>query len=214
MESSGGCCRCCTSFIFTLGLTALFMWLSLRTSNPTCSIQSFEVPALNLSQNSTKNTTIYFLLKLDNGNKDKGIHYDNISLTVTYRTNISLPLNASQPIKKFDAPGFYQGHNKKAKKNQSFVPDGFNWTAATRAVSINGSTVFRVDLATRVRFKIIFWNTKRHKLSVGADVVVNKMGEKDKKKGIKLSGGPQLGRFPLRVGVLVNLLAFIFLNSW
>lgn len=214
MEDSGGCCRCCTSFIFTMGLTALFMWLSLRTSNPTCSIQSFQVPALNQTLNTTTNTTIYFLLKLDNGNKDKGIYYDNLNLTVTYRTNITLPLNTSQPVKNFTVHGFYQGHNKKAKKNQSFVPDRFDWPAAKRTLWTNGSAVFRVDLATKVRFKIIFWKTKRHKLIVGADVEVDKQGLKIKKKGIKLSGGPQLGCYSLQVGVLLNLLALIFLISW
>ncbi|KAL0306417.1 UNVERIFIED_CONTAM: hypothetical protein Sradi_6059000 [Sesamum radiatum] len=60
------------------------MWLSLRTSKPTCSIQDFYIPALNRSDNSTatrNNHTIRFDLKLDNGMKDKGVHYANISLT-------------------------------------------------------------------------------------------------------------------------------------
>ncbi|XP_015899108.3 protein NDR1 [Ziziphus jujuba] len=212
MEESGGCCRCCFSFIFTLGLTALFLWLSLRTSNPTCSIQSFYAPALNQSLKARDNTTIYFLLKLDNGNKDKGIYYDNINLTVSYKTNVTPPIY----INNLTIHSFYQGHNKKAKKNQSFVPDArFNWTAANQSVARNESVIFRVDLATAVRFKIIAWKTKRHRLVVGADVEINYEGAKKKKKGIKLSGGPKLlGFYSVQVGILVNLLALLFLNYY
>ncbi|GKF38783.1 cysteine-rich receptor-like protein kinase, partial [Tanacetum coccineum] len=36
--------RCCASFILTLGLASLFMWLSLRTSNPILSIQDIYIP--------------------------------------------------------------------------------------------------------------------------------------------------------------------------
>lgn len=47
-----------------------------------------------------------------------------------------------------------------------------------------------MELATAVRFKIIFWKTKRHRLVVGADLQVNDQGslvKRKKNKGIKLS---------------------------
>lgn len=191
------------------------MWLSLRTSNPTCSIQSFYAPGLNQTLNKTGNTTIYFLLKFDNVNKDKRVYYDNVNLTVSYRTSIAQTVNASQVIKNLTIHSFKQGHNKKAKKNQSFVPADalFDWKAANREVSANGKVVFRVELATALRFKILAWKTKRHRFIVGADVEVNNQGAKEKKKGIKLSGGPKLLAFySVQVGVFVNLLALLLLN--
>jgi hypothetical protein len=208
----GDCCKCCCSFIFTSGLTALFMWLSLRTYKPTCSIERFYVPPLNLSGNSTanrNNRTIDFDLKLKNGMKDKGVHYATINLTFSYILN-----NSRQPIANYTLPEFYQGHEKKANRKQlvrniSLMP----WDAAIDMVS-NGSTVtFRVDLATRVKFKIMFWFTKRKSLVVGGDVVVdNSGGMKKKKKGIKLkSGAPDLESHWVRVGPLVAFTSFLIL---
>lgn len=183
MAESGGCCKCCFSFIVTLGLTALFLWLSLRNSNPTCSIQYFYIPALNKTLNSTQNTTINIHLKLDNGNKDKGINYDAVNLTFYYPPN-----NTQHPIGNKTIRQFYQGHKKKATKKESVDTRGVNWEEVSRAVS-NRTVVFRVDLVTAVRIKIMWWRTKRRKLMVGGDVEVNDQGIKVKKKGIKLKSG-------------------------
>ncbi|PIN02500.1 hypothetical protein CDL12_24984 [Handroanthus impetiginosus] len=186
MPESGAatCCKCCTSFIITSGVTALFMWLSLRTEKPTCSIQDFYVPALNRTANSNANRnnhTIYFDLKLDNKMKDKGVNYANINLTFFYSQN-----DSRLPVANYTVPGFYQGHGKKARRRELVVASGLPWAAALDALS-NGSAVnFGVDLATRVKFKILFWYTKRHSLIVAADVEVNKSGRKVNKKGIKL----------------------------
>ncbi|CAO2835961.1 unnamed protein product [Amaranthus hypochondriacus] len=74
-EENSSCCRCCCSFIFTSGLTALFIWLNLRAHNPVCSIENFDVFSLNKSANSSiinNNRTIHYDLKLNNkNNKDK-----------------------------------------------------------------------------------------------------------------------------------------------
>ncbi|KAL5538667.1 hypothetical protein UlMin_044329 [Ulmus minor] len=186
-SGGGGCCRCCFSFIFTLGLTALFMWLSLRASKPTCSIQEFYLPALNKTLNSQKNTSLILTLKLDNGNKDKGIYYDAINLTLSYEPNRTFPINATT------IPEFYQGHKKKATRRVLIQPEGLNWTAVRAAISTNKTAIFRLDLATKVRFKIMGWKTKRHGLVVGQNVEVNDLGTKVKAKGIKLSGGTRVG---------------------
>ncbi|PQQ16212.1 protein NDR1-like [Prunus yedoensis var. nudiflora] len=209
MAESGGCCRCCFSFIFTLGLTALFMWLSLRTSKPTCKVRSFYIPALNRTLNDTTNKTLYVTLRLENRNKDKGIYYDALNLT------FSLP-NASKPIATSAVPSFYQGHQKKATKDVE--PKEVNWTAVSNGIYPNGTVHFRVDLNTTVRFKIMFWRTKRHRLMVGADVVVNGSGgyvNPKNKKDIKLSAAPdhQMIKCLLgQVGVFANLLVLILLN--
>lgn len=86
------------------------------------------------------------------------------------------------------------------------------WAAAAFGAVSNGSTViFRVDLATRVKFKIMFWYTKRHSLVVGGDVEVNNSGKKMRKKPIKLkSGVPDPGSHWVRVG-LVAVFTFLMI---
>lgn len=210
-SSGGGCCQCCISFIFTVGLTALFMWLSLRTSNPSCSIKYFYLPALNKTLNDTGNRTLYVSLALNNGNKDKGIYYDTINLTFSLpNSNTTKPVVGNANVTKF-----YQGHKKKATKKVELGSDKLNWTAVSGSVYANGSSHFRVDLVTAVRFKIIFWRTKRHRLMVGADVEVNASGTKVNKKDIKLSAADhQLAAYSGQLWVLLNFLVFILLNPW
>ncbi|KAL2496666.1 Uncharacterized protein Fot_40423 [Forsythia ovata] len=56
-NGEGGCCDLCVSkccrFIITSCFTALYLWLALRTSKPTCSIQDFYVPILNKTRYSS-----------------------------------------------------------------------------------------------------------------------------------------------------------------
>jgi hypothetical protein len=60
---------------------------------------------------------------------------------------------------------------------------------------VQGSVFFRVEFATRVKYKILFFYTKRHRLSGGANVEVNvSSGEKVNPKGIRL------GNVPARIG--------------
>lgn len=186
------------------------MWLSLRTSNPTCSVEFFYVPALNRTLNSPGNTTVYLNLRLNNGNKDKGIFYDNVNLTVYYVHNISVP-EGKKLINDTFIPAFYQGHKKKATKPANVSAAALDW-ALVRA---NKTALFRVDLATAVRFKIMAWKTKRHRLVVGADLEVDESGTKVKpKKGAKLSGARKNGCFSLQVGVLINFLIWVLIGFW
>ncbi|KAH6786427.1 hypothetical protein C2S52_005979 [Perilla frutescens var. hirtella] len=201
----GSCCRCCCNLIITSGLTALFLWLSLRTSKPTCSIEKLYVAALNTTDNSAaarSNRTIYFDLKLANSMKDKGVHYANITLNFYYNSTI--------PVANYTVPEFYQGHKKSTRRRDLVAATGVPWAAALDAVS-NGSAVsFRVRLATRVKFKILFWYTKRHALDVAGDVQVNATGNKVNKKGVKLkkSAAPPP---PVRVGPVVFFTFLIML---
>ncbi|XP_047340450.1 protein NDR1-like [Impatiens glandulifera] len=188
MSDSDSCCRCCTSFILTSGLSVLFIWLSLRASLPTCYIQQIYLPALNKTNsgdnNLTKNTTLFFQIKLDNKNKDKGVYYDALNLTIYYRSNQTLPIaNAT-------LPAFHRGPNKKHYWSQLITTYGIPWDEAIRSASNTSGAVFRVGLETAVRFKISFFKTKRHRLAVGADVAMNDMGTKIRKKDVKLSSSP------------------------
>ena len=104
------CCSCCLSFIFTAGLTSLFLWLSLRPDKPKCSIEYFYVPALNksLDSHSRLNTTLNFMVRFANPNRDLGIYYDDVHLSFS---------NTNSSVANYTVPRFYQGHKKKAKKD-------------------------------------------------------------------------------------------------
>ncbi|KNA16378.1 hypothetical protein SOVF_089620 [Spinacia oleracea] len=181
----GGCCRCCFSFIFTSGLTALFLWLNLKTTNPTCSIENFDVFTLNKTANTTfrNNHTIRYDLKLNNKeNKDKGIYYDTLNLTFYYKPNLSFVTLGNATFNPF-----YQGHGKNTHRISVIDARGVKWENATATMA-----EFRVEMNTSVRFKIIFWKTKRHRLDLHADLLVNEQGilvKKKKKKGIKFKSG-------------------------
>ncbi|XP_047956024.1 protein NDR1-like [Salvia hispanica] len=192
--AGGGCCRCCCSFIITSGLTALFMWLSLRTSNPTLSIESLYAAALNASDTSPAargNRTVFLDVKLANGMKDKGVHYANTTLTLSfYRRNSSSSFSDDTDliaVGDYAWPGFYQGHKKSARRRALVGAAGVPWAEARDAISAGGEGVgFRVRVATRVKFKIMFWYTKRERLEVAGDVQVDATGGKVGKKGVKL----------------------------
>lgn len=70
-------------------------------------------------------------------------------------------------------------------------------------------------LATAIRYKMVLWTTKRHRLVVGTDLQVNDNGnliKAKKNKGIKLisSGAPKIKGF---VGFLC-FLPFLLVIAW
>ncbi|OVA11158.1 Late embryogenesis abundant protein [Macleaya cordata] len=205
MSEQPSCCRWCAGFLFSLGLTSLFMWLSLRPSKPTYSIESFYIPVLNKTANDTRNTTISFDLRLKNENKDKGIYYDALDITLYYGHNLS------SPIGNVSISGFYQGHKKKAHRVETVQTVGVPWETAKQEVS-NGTTIFRVDLATAVRYKIMAWKTGRHKMKLGVNVTVNDQGLKTAKKGVELScASVHVNDCTTRVSVALLVLILLFL---
>ncbi|KAJ0548077.1 putative protein NDR1 [Helianthus annuus] len=214
-DGGSSCFRCCFSFTLTLGLTSLFMWLSLRTSNPILSIQDIYIPALNKTLNSTTYQKIYIDLKFDNTNKDKGIYYHPINVTLHYYINDSTSISSPKiQISNYTIRGFYQGHNKKARRKDWVDTYGVPWEAAVETVDGGGLAVFRVDLTTVIRFKILVWKTKKHRLVVGTDFEVNGVGKKERKKGTRLrSGAPELGsgQIPVGLGLVVfSVLLLVF----
>ncbi|KAL3576790.1 hypothetical protein D5086_022073 [Populus alba] len=212
-DSGGGCCKCCFNFIFTLGLTALFMWLSLRTSSPDCLLSKFYLP-LDQTSNSSNPTSLEFELRLKNTNKDKGVYYDPIN--VTFYTP-----NKSHVIGNFTITKFYQGHKKNARKNGT-IPIIDQDVVSRAAPPANGSTApFRVDLVTSVRYKILMFKTKRHTIRVGANVDVNGTLFKVNHKDIKLKSNAdkirsycgQMGFFFANLLVLEHFLSILEMLS-
>ncbi|KAK7335395.1 hypothetical protein VNO80_27210 [Phaseolus coccineus] len=177
--AQGSCCIRCTTFLITIGLTALFLWLSMSVDEPHFYLDKIYVPALNKTLNpSPQNTTILFNLKLVNGNKESGIKYDDVHLSF----KIFVSVNATRLLGNATVERFYQGHDKKAFKPGSLNGDG-NLTAA-----VAEKVVYRVDFTTAVKYKIVWWYTKRHRLWGGANVEMNNSGLKVYRKPVRLGG--------------------------
>ncbi|KAF1887059.1 hypothetical protein Lal_00046297 [Lupinus albus] len=160
-----------------MGVTAFFIWLSLRVTEPKCYLESIYVPALNKSLNSPHNSTLFFKLKLENPNKDKGVKYDAVHLTF----RIFNDSNTTRALTNATVERFYQGHQKTAHKsgNTTVTGGGVNVTAV-----VNGKVYFRVDFDTRVKYKILVFYTKRDSLWGGANVEINNSS------GLKVFGKP------------------------
>lgn len=146
------------------------------------------------------------ILRLKNGNKEKGIKYDQINVSVSFFNDLNNSVVGQGSI-----PRFYQGYQKKATKNLTVHPFGVNWTDVAAR---NESAVFRVELQTQVRFKIVFWTTKRRRLAVRANVTVDKSGAKNTTRDIKLrSDATETGNNSGKVGIFLGVLAFCLLSS-
>ncbi|KAG6420798.1 hypothetical protein SASPL_117337 [Salvia splendens] len=203
MAGDGDCARCCFSFVFTSGLAALFLWLSLRPSKPSFYIEDLSVPGLNLSAAERSNHSILFKVGLRNQMKDKGVGYGDISLLFLY--------NSTLLVANHTLPAFYQGHGKTAHRIDAADAAGVPWSAAVAALTANGSVRFGVRAATRVKFKIMLWFTRSHALRVAGDVEVGPSGRKLNKKSIKLkSGAAEPHNLWLTFGV-ATLFTFFFL---
>lgn len=189
MSGCGGLCRWCLGFLFSLGLAALFLWLTLRPSTPSLFINDL----------SLSNNTLAFLLRLKNENKDKGVYYDSITLSF-------FPANSTGPLGRgVTFPAFYQGHGKKANRNDSVRAD-------RDSLLPNGTAAeFEVRLETRVRYKIWGFKTARHGLKLHGEVRVDEQGKKVGKKGVELrSAGPPRRRRPDAAGFAVLIFTAIF----
>lgn len=166
----------CIKLIVSLGVTALILWLSLRTTKPKCSIGDVYVQGLDKSINSNYNKTkrdnhISFQLNLKNEMKDKAVRYDNITLNFYYGKNTSYPIGNYTFVK------FKQGKDKEASKVGMFEAQNMPWDNAIKDVSNNSKAIIRVDVRTKVRYKIIFWYTKRHNYLVENKVEIDDSGK-------------------------------------
>ncbi|KAK4380705.1 hypothetical protein RND71_002567 [Anisodus tanguticus] len=176
-SSSRNSCAChCVKLIVSLGITALILWLSLRTTKPKCSIGDVYVRGLDKSVNSNNNATrrdknMSFQLNVKNEMKDKSVRYDNISLNFYYGTN------TSYPIGNFTFDGFKQGKDKEAFKSGMIETHNMPWDDAIKAVSNGSKAIFRVDVSSTIKYKITFWYTKKHNYFVENKVEIDDTGK-------------------------------------
>lgn len=188
MSESGGLCRWCLGCQFTMGFIALFLWLSYRPIKPRFYLTSFSLAG---APNSTAlNARIAsFVLEIENKNRELGIYYDPLNVSLSFFSNASSTTAGAALI-----PAFYQGHQKTADKPGSFSGGGFRapWAPAVA----NGTAVFRVGVESAFRYKVFAWKTRHHSVSLAGDVPVDAQGKKTATKGIRLrSGAPQVLAF-------------------
>ncbi|KAL2331577.1 hypothetical protein Fmac_019158 [Flemingia macrophylla] len=183
-KSSGSCCAQCLTFLIAkIGVIALLLWLTLCVDEPRLYLDYIYVPSLNKTLNPNPhthtNTTIFFTLKLVNNNKVNGIQYDDVSLSFSHFTS----LNATRSLGNATVGGFYQGYHKGALK-QGYLAATGNLTAP-----VNAGVYYRVDFKTAVKYKNLFWYTKRHRLWGGANVEIDaSLGTKVHPKEVRLGG--------------------------
>ncbi|KAL3347225.1 hypothetical protein AABB24_021086 [Solanum stoloniferum] len=103
--------------------------------------------------------------------KDKAVRYDNITLSLYYGTNTSYPLG------NYTFAKFKQGKDKEASKAGMIEAHNMPWDDAIKAVSNNSKAIIRVDVRTKIRYKIIFWYTKRHNYVVENKVEIDDSGK-------------------------------------
>ncbi|XP_055815344.1 protein NDR1-like [Solanum dulcamara] len=181
-SSSRTSCAChCIKFILGLGVLALILWLSLRTTKPKCSIGDVYVRGLDKSINSNNNTMkrdnhLSFQVHLKNEMKDKAVRYDNITVNFYYGTNTSYPLG------NFTIEGFKQGKDKEAFKSGMIETHNMPWDDAIKVVSNGSKAIFRVDVSSRIKYKITFWYTKKHNYFVENKVEVDNTGKSSAKQ--------------------------------
>ncbi|KAL2457925.1 Protein NDR1 [Forsythia ovata] len=174
--------KCCCALPFII----FFIWLGLNVElyKPRFYIQNIYVPALSRLDNSEdgrSNNLIFFDLELENSMTIKGVHYDNVNLTFFYGPN------TGHPIGNYTVPEFYQGEGKKTARRDVVVTYGVPWDDAMKAVSNRSKVVFRLGLATKVKFKYFFLYSKKKGVDVGANVEVNDYGRKVQQEAIKLT---------------------------
>ncbi|CAA2994128.1 NDR1-like [Olea europaea subsp. europaea] len=179
---------CCLIVVFIITLLIILIVVNTNTVRPSCSIKNFYVPALNRLDNSnasTINNFIFFDLELKNRLDQISVRYDTINLTFFYGPKPSLPIGY------YTVRGFYQGKKKGAQRRDVVETHGVPWFDAVNAVSNGSTVVFRLELATKVKFKEWFFMSKKRNLAVSATVEINNSGKKVQKKAIKLTSGIQ-----------------------
>uniref|UniRef100_A0A166FAF5 Late embryogenesis abundant protein LEA-2 subgroup domain-containing protein n=2 Tax=Daucus carota subsp. sativus TaxID=79200 RepID=A0A166FAF5_DAUCS len=159
------------------------------------SIQDFYIAGAEGTSGSNFNQSIiYFKLDIVNPGKSMGVYYDNINLTFSYyATEDDLV-----PLANYAIQGFRQGVDKKTDRKDFVVTTrGMAWQEISNNVpvlsllpSVSSDVVFRVDLATAVRFREFMTGTKSKRLETMAwcEVEVDQMtGKKSSDKAIKLN---------------------------
>ncbi|KAL4585475.1 hypothetical protein LXL04_010096 [Taraxacum kok-saghyz] len=165
-------CAVFLSLLFIVGLITFILWLSLRPHRPRFHIREFSVPAL-AQENGFAAVSATFNVTVRNANLNIGIYYDTMHLTLYYQNNLNIgELPLLNP--------FYQSPKNTTAligtlSGSTFQVDEARW-AQFRADRMRGVVVFRMDIATSIRFKVATWESKNHKMHATCQIKVGPDG--------------------------------------
>ncbi|XVE51166.1 hypothetical protein DITRI_Ditri02bG0017600 [Diplodiscus trichospermus] len=164
-------CAIFLSLLLVVGIVLFILWLSLRPHRPRFHITEFTVPGL-AQPTGFENVQIMFNVTARNANQNIGIYYDSMVGLVFYKDQNM----GSTPLLR----PFYEEPKTTTIVYGTFSPatltvNSSHWNEFHRERQ-HGSVVFRLDITSVIRFKILSWKTKHHKLHVSCDVAVGPDG--------------------------------------
>ncbi|CAL9200335.1 unnamed protein product [Musa hybrid cultivar] len=147
--------------VFVLfGLVVFFIWLSLRISDPSYTIVEVTILQPN---NGTADSTVFFGIEIANRNRAGGVYYSD--------TNVSLNVMDASVGSTTIHP-FYQGHGKTAQ-----VRGGASCGRWVSDAISSGATQLRFELMAAAKYKMWFWRSRLHRMSMQGSVHVGKDGK-------------------------------------
>lgn len=162
-------CTCFLGLLFFAGLVAFILWLSLRPHRPRFHVRSFSLSALG-QDNGFVEAAFSFNVSVRNPNQNVDVYYGETDGTVFYleqqvgTTALAFPL--------------HQG-----PKSTTYVYGVLNGTSLTITVDkwkkyvAAGTVQFRLELASRIRFKIMTFESRWHRMHASCDVGVGSDGQ-------------------------------------
>ncbi|THU50729.1 hypothetical protein C4D60_Mb06t23390 [Musa balbisiana] len=189
MSGSHGLCRFCLVFLLTIVFLALLFYLTYRPIKPRYYLTAFSL-LLNSSSSSAPGAgavVASFEVTIKNRNKELGVYHDDLGLSLSLP-----PFNYSSSATAV-VPGFYQGHQRTASKAGFFNLSSSSSSKRPWAAVANGSAVLRIAVESAVRYKAVAWRSRRHRVSLAAQVAIDGEGKKTAEDRIRFhSGAPRV----------------------
>ncbi|XP_043689429.1 NDR1/HIN1-like protein 2 [Telopea speciosissima] len=171
-------CLCGTllTLLLVVGILGFILWLSLRPHRPRFHSTNFLFPAL-AQDNGFDNAQITFNVTIRNPNQNMGVYYYSMEGEVYYReqrigaTPLSLPSSF---------PYYQESKSTIWIPGQLSVPttlvvNDLRWTELMEDRA-TGTVWFRLELTSRIRFKISMWESKPHRMHATCHVAVGQDG--------------------------------------
>ncbi|KAK9051765.1 hypothetical protein SSX86_028393 [Deinandra increscens subsp. villosa] len=164
-------CAVFLSLVFIVGLITFILWLSLRPHRPRFHIHEFSIPSL-AQDNGLASAQATYNVTARNANLNIGIYYDTMHITLYYQNqNIG-----EQPL----LFPFYQPPKNSTilystLSGTHLVIDEARW-ASLVAARMRGTVMFRLEVASVIRFKVAGWTSKEHKMHANCNIGVGPDG--------------------------------------
>lgn len=152
-----GCCCCLfrflVSFIITIGIAVLVIWLVLRPSRPKVFVETASVSEFVVTSNGALNSSIALEMSIRNGNKKIGIYYDVLQISANYGGSDQILIGHTL------VEGFYQGHKNTTAVRPVMTSDPSMYLSSTVSNNLSsdkskGVVEVEVRLRSRIRIKV------------------------------------------------------------